>query len=677
MPLPVRLSLGAPGIYHLPESPLRALTGVRMDVCAFVGVTPRGPARELIFSGHWQSDKTLLSLPERARRTVAVAVESFDEYRRLFGGFEGPGLLPYAVASFFEQGGRRAYIARIVHEYNDQTKNAAGVAFGQVPAIKSKSNEALILRARNEGSWGNGLRAALEFTSWPLSFNATHSDLTSLAFEDESDAPLQGALLRLTLDGGLRVLRFVTKLEPQTLAGSGDIVWRATFDAVIIGTIHRAEQIEGELFLDDNDGRREQHTRLGLSSDHPRWMAKILSYESELVYPATNWIEQEMLPEDVALNPTGWSQSFSDPTNAKPVIDRYETITPDDFFDPTWTRGNEEPGSGVHALTQLSDLALVVVPDLYSPMPLAPLENITDPISLAGPEFARCVKVEPKRDEQTKPQYDLAGLRLNPKLPAERALIIALQQRLVDLAEVLQSFVTLLDVPPGLTQRQMLQWRTAFNSTYAAAYHPWLQVARRDDSRDAIVRVPPSAAAAGIIARQELAFGVPQGPANVLAAEVIGIDDIVAPARHDELHQQHINVYLRERDGVRLTAARTLSRDPQWRQLSVRRLITMLRRALDQQMQWAVFEPNHRALRAEIRIILQNYLRQLYRLGAFRGATEEQAFFVRCDETNNPSYITDAGRLIAEIGVAPAEPLEFIVLRLARDGDGTLTMKEK
>jgi uncharacterized protein len=672
----VRLSLGAPGIYHLPESPLRALTGVRMDVCAFVGVAPRGPAREFVFTGHWQSDKTLLSLPAQARRTVAVAVESFDEYRRLFGGFEGPGLLPYAVASFFEQGGRRAYIARIVHEYNDASKNAAGVAVGQVPAVKSKSNEALILRARNEGSWGNSLRASLEFTAWPLLFVATHSDLNALAFEDESDAPVLGALLRLTLDDGQRVLRFVTKLEAQPLI-NGDIVWRASFDAVVIGTIYRAEQIEGELFIDDNDGRREQHARLGLSSAHPRWMAKILSYESELVYPATNWIEQEILPPDAALNPTGWSLAFGHPFDGLPIKDRYEAITADDFFDATWTRSNEVPGNGVHALTQLADLASMVVPDLYSPMPLAPLEIITDPISLAGAEFARCIIVEPKRDEQTKPQYDLAGLRLNPKLPAERALITALQQQLVDLADVLQSFVMLLDVPPGLTQRQMLQWRTAFNSSYAAAYHPWLQVARRDDSRDAIVRVPPSAAAAGIIARQELAFGIPNGPANVLAAEIIGLDDVVSSPRHDELHQQHLNVYLRERDGVRLTGARTLSRDPQWRQLSVRRLITMLRRALDQQMQWAVFEPNHRGLRAEIRILLNNYLRQLYRLGAFRGATEEQAFFVRCDETNNPTYITDAGRLIAEIGVAPAEPLEFIVLRLARDGDGTLTMKEK
>lgn len=671
------LSLGAPGIYHLPESPLRALTGVRMDVCAFVGVAPRGPAREFIFSGHWQSDKTLLNLPERARRTVAIAVESFDEYRRLFGGFEGPGLLPYAVASFFEQGGRRAYIARIVHEYNDQIKNSRGVAAGQVPTLKSKTDEPLTLRARNEGSWGNGLRAALEFTSRPLAFNPLHSNPGSLAFDDESDAPLVGALLRLTLGNGQRALRFITQLEPQAIVGSGDIIWQAKFDVAVTSTVRQAEHIEGELLLDDNDGRQEKHARLGLSAEHPRWIAKTLCYESDLVLPAPSWIEQEMLPEDVVLNPTGWSQPFSNPSDGLPIKDRYEAMTPDDFFDPLWTLGNEEPGSGVHALTQLADLSLVVVPDLYSPQPLAPLEIITDPVSLAGPEFARCIRVEPKRAEQTKPQYDLAGLRLNPKLPAERAIIIALQQQLVNLAEALQSFVVLLDVPPGLTQRQMLQWRTAFNSAYAAAYHPWLQVARRDDSRDAIVRVPPSAVAAGIIAKQELAFGVPQGPANVLAAEVIGLDDVVAPSRHDELHQQHINVYVRERDGVRLTAARTLSRDSQWRQLSVRRLITMLRRALDQQMQWAVFEPNHRALRAEIRLLLQNYLRQLYRLGAFRGATEEQAFFVRCDETNNPAYITDAGRLIAEIGVAPAEPLEFIVLRLARNGDGTLTMKEK
>ncbi len=38
--------------------------------------------------------------------------------------------------------------------------------------------------------------------------------------------------------------------------------------------------------------------------------------------------------------------------------------------------------------------------------------------------------------------------------------------------------------------------------------------------------------------------------------------------------------------------------------------------------------------------------------------------------------MVDAGRLLREIGVAPAEPLEFIVLHIARDGDGTVPLQE-
>src|SRR5262249_42737851 len=158
----------------------------------------------------------------------------------------------------------------------------------------------------------------------------------------------------------------------------------------------------------------------------------------------------------------------------------------------------------------------------------------------------------------------------------------------------------------------------------------------RDDNRDALIHLPPSAVAAGIIAKQEFTFGVPHGPANVIGAEVVDVDDLVSPTRHDELHPEGINVYLSERDGIRLTAARTLSREVTFRQLSVRRLVTMIRRALEQQMQWTVFEPNGAALRTEVELVLKNYLRQLFALGAFRGATEEEAFYVRCDQTNNP-----------------------------------------
>src|SRR5262249_57349703 len=127
---------------------------------------------------------------------------------------------------------------------------------------------------------------------------------------------------------------------------------------------------------------------------------------------------------------------------------------------------------------------------------------------------------------------------------------------------------------------------------------------------------------AGIIAQRENAFGVAFGPANVIAAGAVSVADRVSPARHAELHQSAVNVYLADRDGVRLTAARTLALDQTWRQLNVRRLVTMICRVLDREMQWAVFEPNSSDLRAKIVSLLEAYLRQLYRANAFTGATE-------------------------------------------------------
>ncbi len=672
MAFPIHIPLGAPGIYSLPDSPLHSLTGVRMDVCAFVGVAPRGPVRVPLVNERWRDLGPCVEDARPRRRSVAVAVESFDEYRRLFGGFEGPGLLPYSVAAFFEQGGRRAYIIRIVHDYTDPrdpTKpdplNAAGVASGIVPGAGTVAMP-LLLRARDEGSWGDKLTASLSFATRPFEFES--SDATSITVDEAVDlAP--GTVLRLTLKDETRVLRLVGNVNRQGHEKSAGFIKRGIFNQLLLADLKSAEVVEGILEIDDGDGRIERHERLGFSTLHPRWMATVLCYESQLVFPDQSWTAGEVVPIDPDLLPAQRSELFSGGE------DRYAAITPSDFFDYKWTLGDDESSSGVHALTRLSDLSLLVAPDLYSPAPLAPNRNVIDPESLAGHEFEPCVEL-PKPPAQTPAGIDLEGLRLDPRLPADRELIIDYQKQLVDFADVLRSFIVLLDVPPGLNHRQILTWRARFDSAFAAAYDPWLQVSRGDDSRE-LLRVPPSAVAAGVIARQELSFGVPHGPANVLAAQVVGVDDAVSPARHDELHPQGINVYLRERDGIRLTGARTLSRDSQWRQLSVRRLVTMIARALEQQMQWVVFEPNNSALRTDLRFALQSYLRQLFRLGAFRGATEEEGFFVRCDESNNPPYVADSGRLIAEIGLAPAEPLEFIVLQLARGGDGTLTLQEK
>lgn len=654
----VRVPLGAPGVYRDTDVPLRSLTGVRMDICAFVGVAPRGPARVPVFNEHWRDDVPAVEPARPRRRTTTVKVESFDEYRALYGGFEGPGLLPYAVAAFFEQGGRCAYVARIVHEYGGP-QNDARVATGTVGGTTTTAGK-LTLRARDEGSWGNGLSARMRFTYRPMPIDGATTSTLTLPEHVREPA---GTLVRLRFPDGSREYRFLSVITEQGLPTTPGVLRQATLSLPTALVAESAEVVEAEIEVDDGDGREETHQGLGLSSIHPRWMATVLSNESRLVFPDASWIDAGVTPDE-----TQEAEAF---TGGE---DDYENIVHEDFFDSLWTLGDDEPGDGVHCLTHLRDLSIVVVPDLYSPEPLVANASIADPVSLAGPTFERCVDLPPAPPEPPPKVAELEGLRLDPETDLDA--IIALQLRLENLAATLRSFIVLLDVPPGLHQNTILKWRAQFRSAFAAAYHPWLRASRRDDSRDALIRVPPSAVAAGIIARTEEAFGVPHGPANALAREIVDVDDRVSSASHDILHPEAVNVYLREPDGVRLTAARTLSRDTDYRQLSVRRLITMIARTLEQQTEWLVFEPNTGALRAEVRRLLRGYLRQLFRAGAFRGATEEEAFFVECDEDLNPPWMVDAGRLTAHVGVAPAEPVEFIVLRLSRGGDGTLTVEE-
>ena len=70
---------------------------------------------------------------------------------------------------------------------------------------------------------------------------------------------------------------------------------------------------------------------------------------------------------------------------------------------------------------------------------------------------------------------------------------------------------------------------------------------------------------------------------------------------------------------------------------------------------------------------IENLLRGLYRAGAFVGRNEAESFFVR---VHTDTSRLDRGELLLDIGVAPAEPLEFILVRLRRDGDGTLNLEE-
>ena len=156
-------------------------------------------------------------------------------------------------------------------------------------------------------------------------------------------------------------------------------------------------------------------------------------------------------------------------------------------------------------------------------------------------------------------------------------------------------------------------------------------------------------------------------PLQSIQALTLDFDD----ALHGLLNSSGINA-LRAQPGrgLRVLGGRTVSSDFDWRYLSVRRLISMIGKAIDVSLQWAVFEPNDWVTRAKLTLVIQSFLLELWSRGAMVGAVPDQGFWVRCDETNNPSYLRDLGRLQVDVGIAPTTPFEFIVLRIGRDANG-------
>ena len=118
--------------------------------------------------------------------------------------------------------------------------------------------------------------------------------------------------------------------------------------------------------------------------------------------------------------------------------------------------------------------------------------------------------------------------------------------------------------------------------------------------------------------------------------------------------------------GIRVWGARTMSSDPEWKYINVRRLFIFIEESIDEGTQWVVFEPNDESTWSAVRRNITNFLISVWRSGALFGTTQEEAFYVRCDRTTMTEDDINNGRLICEIGIAPVKPAEFVIFRISQ-----------
>ncbi|HET7462166.1 MAG TPA: phage tail sheath subtilisin-like domain-containing protein [Longimicrobium sp.] len=246
--------------------------------------------------------------------------------------------------------------------------------------------------------------------------------------------------------------------------------------------------------------------------------------------------------------------------------------------------------------------------------------------------------------------------------PDEHA-VQGLRDLLIDQCERLRDRFALLSVAEG--QRQVGNIQVDPPTTFAALYWPWIQVLHPNGVER--VTIPPVGHVAGIIARTDIERGVHKAPANAVVRGALELEFPVNRGMQDVLNPRGVNVirdFRADGNGLRLWGARTMSDDPEWKYVNVRRLFLFLEESIDEGTQWVVFEPNADPLWDRVKRSIESFLLTVWRNGALMGTRPDQAFYVKCDRSTMTQDDIDNGRLICYVGVAPVKPAEFVIFRI-------------
>jgi Bacteriophage tail sheath protein len=245
------------------------------------------------------------------------------------------------------------------------------------------------------------------------------------------------------------------------------------------------------------------------------------------------------------------------------------------------------------------------------------------------------------------------------------------QLAMINHCEQMGDRMAIIDPLPDLSPQEVKAWRqseTNYDSKYAALYYPWITIGGPDGRP---LAVPPSGHMAGVYARNDNERGVHKAPANEVVRGALAAVAPITKGEQDTLNPIGVNcIRSFAGRGVRVWGARTLSSDPAWRYVNVRRLFNFVEKSIEIGTQWVVFEPNNPDLWARIRRDVGAFLTGLWREGMLFGATPSEAFFVKCDEELNPSDVRDRGQLFIDIGLAPVKPAEFVIFRLSQYSGG-------
>ncbi|MCR4786235.1 MAG: phage tail sheath subtilisin-like domain-containing protein [Lachnospiraceae bacterium] len=236
---------------------------------------------------------------------------------------------------------------------------------------------------------------------------------------------------------------------------------------------------------------------------------------------------------------------------------------------------------------------------------------------------------------------------------------------LVGHCENLKSRFAVIDMPAEMYKTSdLIGYRGMIDSTYAAMYHPWIEVFDRSSNKSDYI--PPSGAVMGIYSRTDQTRGVHKAPAN----EVVfctGLKTNYTKDEQDMLNPEGINlIRALPGQGIRVWGARTASSNNAFKYVNVRRLFIYVEESIKANTNWVVFEPNDATLWHRVELSITGFLDGLWRNGMLAGDSPATSYFVEIGPSTMSKDDIANGRLICNIGIAPSRPAEFVIFRVTQ-----------
>lgn len=628
-----------PGVY-IQEVPsgARPIEGVSTSTTAFVGRTQKGPI------------------------DIPVLVTNFTEYQAAYGGFMTDSLVTHAALQFFNNGGQRLYVARAI-----SSSTPAVAASVQLADRENTPAAAATFSALNPGSWASNVSLAIGASSLDPGnlFKVTvfrGADVVE-TFDNLTAAPDPANAMDKSINGRSRYIT-VTPGTADPAALTGTSTSGASPATALSDTTKRSFVIEI-----NGDGPRTVTLTgtIATSTDVINAINAAVRALPPFNVPATaytSFATTLVSGQYVLTSGAGGRRSSVRVTSAPAatnaagllklgVANGGTEVNGAAALRPvagTFALSGAGVGAGVLASTSGIDGAVPSSGDFINTF--SKLDVISDVNLVAIPGIGAISGLD------TKPITDAGTGYCTARADC---FFIGEVGPLDDTPAEVQTYVN------GLTVR----------SSYGAVYAPWVRATDPTGQAAAPVLLPPSGYVAGIYSRIDGRRGVWKAPAGA-EANLLGTVGLAAQfndAQQDILNPIGANTIRQfASSGIVVWGARTLGTlsDPSYRYVPVRRLALFLERSIYNGIQWAVFEPNDENLWASLRLNIGAFMLNMFRAGAFQGSTPAQAFFVKCDDENNPQSEIDAGVVNVLIGFAPVKPAEFVVIKISqRSADAT------